>query len=266
MATSTTPITTNSLIKDLQQLGIKPGQVLLVHCAFSKLGNVYGGPQALIDALQTCLSNRGTLVMPTHSTQLTEPSRWQNPPAPRSWWPKIREQLPAYDAARTPTRQMGALAELFRCYPEVKRSSHPHGSFAAWGQHAGTITEHHALDSIFGEHSPLARLYELDANVLLLGVGHGNNTSLHLAEYRNSVTNKPFHTEGAPLLVDGVRRWVTFEEMIINSDDFVALGADFAQHTQAQTQGHVAEAQALLFSQPTAVDYAISWFNQHRSQ
>lgn len=37
---------------------------------------------------------------------------------------------------------------------------------------------------MFGERSPLARRYELDGQALLAGVGHGNNTSIHLGEYR----------------------------------------------------------------------------------
>src|SRR5690349_7103098 len=57
-------------------------------------------------------------------------------------------------------------------------------SFAAWGRHALPITANHALDYGLGEHSPLARLYDLDGSVLLLGVGYERRTSLHLAEYR----------------------------------------------------------------------------------
>ena len=260
------PQTVTSLIDDLNKLGVRPGQILLVHCAFSKLGTVYGGPQALIDALQQCLTPSGTLVMPTHSTQLTEPSRWEAPPAPAAAWPQIRQELPAYDTARTMTRAMGALAELFRTYPGVIRSAHPHGSFAAWGAHADTITAEHALNSIFGEQSPLAKLYERDAQVLLIGVDHGNNTSLHLAEYRSSVPNKPYHTEGAPMIKDGTKQWVEFNELVIDSDDFAALGLDFEQQTDAQTRGQIANAEALFFPQVRAVDFAVDWFNQHRGQ
>ena len=245
-------------------MGIRAGDRLLVHCAFSNLGPVYGGAQALIDALQRCLTPSGTLVMPTHSTQLTEPSRWSNPPAPKGWWPTIRAELPAYDPERTPTRAMGVVAETFRRYPQVVRSAHPHGSFAAWGNAAEQITAGHQFPGIFGETSPLAHLYAREAKVLLLGVGHGNNTSLHLSEYRATFP-KTFHTEGAPMLQDGQRRWVEGEELKIDSDDFVQIGQAFADQTRLQQQAKVGAADALLMPMPALVDFGVSWMNEHRS-
>ena len=259
-----TLITTSSLVQEISALGVVPGDCLLVHCAFSKLGRPYGGVQALIDALQKCVTHDGTLVMPTHSTQLTEPSKWENPPAPEEWWPTIRSELPAYDPERTSTLAMGVLAETFRRYPNVVRSGHPHGSFAAWGKAALQVTEGHQFPGIFGEHSPLARLYEMNAKVLLLGVGHGNNTSLHLSEYRADFA-KQYHVEGAPIEVDGKRRWVEGEELKIDSDDFVELGKAFAEQSNLQRSGKIGEADALLMPQPALVDFAAKWLSAHRS-
>lgn len=256
--------TTSSLGLDLQKLGVEPGDDLLVHCAFSKVGPTYGGVQAFIDALQGTLTPAGTLVMPTHTTGLTEPSRWVNPPAPEDWWQTIRDELPAYDPARSITRAMGALAETFRSYPQVLRSNHPHGSFAAWGKHAEQITKGHEFPGIFGETSPLARLYELNAKVLLVGVGHGNNTSLHLAEYRADYT-KIFHTEGAPIIEDGQRRWAEAEELKIDSDDFVSIGQAFAEQTNLQQSGKIGLASALLMPQPALIDFGVQWMSKHRS-
>lgn len=256
-------ITASSLAQDLSALGVSHGDCLLVHCAFSKVGQPYGGVQALIDALQACLTPTGTLVMPTHSTQLTEPSRWQNPPAPEDWWQTIRAELPAYDPQRTPTRAMGVLAETFRRYPSVLRSDHPHGSFAAWGKAAERVTAGHNFPGIFGENSPLARLYELDAKVLLLGVGHGNNTSLHLSEYRADFP-KHYHIEGAPVTSDGERRWAEGEELKIDSEDFVALGHAFAQETKLQREGKVGLADAILMPQRALVDFGKAWLSKHR--
>lgn len=256
-------ITTSSLKKDLHALGVCDGDCLLVHCSFSKVGRPYGGVQAMIDALQASVTTAGTLVMPTHSTQLTDPAKWQNPPAPEDWWPTIRAELPAYDPARTSTRAMGALAETFRRYPDVVRSDHPHGSFAAWGEAARQVTEGHKFPGIFGEHSPLARLYELNAKVLLIGVGHGNNTSLHLSEYRADFA-KPYHTEGAPITENGEHHWVQGEELKIDSDDFVELGQAFAQETQLQQQGKIGAADSLLIPQPALVDFGAAWLSKHR--
>jgi len=258
-------VTTASLCRDLQAIGIKAGDNLLVHCAFSKLGSPYGGVQALIDALQRTLTEAGTLVMPTHTTHLTEPSRWENPPAPEAWWPDIRAGLPAYDAERTPTRAMGMLAETFRRYPQVVRSNHPHGSFAAWGKEAQSVTAQHKYPGIFGEDSPLARLYERNAKVLLIGVGHGNNTSLHLAEYRADFA-KVWHTEGAPIIEAGQRRWAEAEELKIDSDDFPSIGADFAKQTGLEQRGKLGQADTLCMPQRALVDFGVQWMSQHRNQ
>ena len=72
-----------------------------------------------------------------------------------------------------------------------------------------TVIVHTSLSgigSMFGERSPLARLYDLDAQALLAGVGHGNNTSIHLGEHRADFPGKRSGTEGAPMLVDGERQ------------------------------------------------------------
>ena len=81
-------------------------------------------------------------------------------------------------------------------------------------------TRDHRPGCGFGEESRLGRLYCADGNVLLLGAGHANNTSLHLAEYRASFPGKRTHTEGAPVSVEGERRWMQFDELVWKDDDF----------------------------------------------
>jgi aminoglycoside 3-N-acetyltransferase len=77
------PVTVESLKRDLTMLGVKPGMVLLVHSSLSSLGWVCGKSVAVIDALESVLTSEGTLVMPTHSGEL---SYWQHPPVPEAWW------------------------------------------------------------------------------------------------------------------------------------------------------------------------------------
>ena len=264
IASTDAPATVDSLCRDLERLGVENGSTLLVHSSLSALGWVAGGPAAVVLALERCLGEDGTLVMPTHSSDLSGPSGWRNPPVPDSWWETIRQHTPAYEPDLTPTRGMGAIPECFRKQSGVVRSGHPQYSFAARGPHADAVTRNHSLAFPLGEGSPLARIYDLDGYVLLLGVDHGSNTSLHLAEYRARFRGKRTLTLGAPVLVDGARTWLTFEDIDLNESDFARLGDEFEEATGAVVVGRVALATARLMRQRPLVDFAVSWMERFR--
>jgi aminoglycoside 3-N-acetyltransferase len=130
-----------------------------VHTAFSRVGPVEGGPRGLIGALRAALGPNGTLVMPSMTDDDDHP----------------------FDPRRTPCLGMGVVADMFWRMPKVLRSDSPH-AFAAVGPEAARITADHPLDVPHGLNSPVGRVYDLDGEVLLLGVGHDANTTIHLAE------------------------------------------------------------------------------------
>ena len=259
------PNTRASLAEDLRQVGLKAGDVVIVHSALSKLGWTVGGAETVVLALMDVVTSAGTLVMPTHSANNTDPAMWENPPVPENWWPIIYEHMPAYNPQTTPTRQMGAIVDCFRSFPEVCRSSHPSMSFAAWGQHAEFVTANHDLSEDVGDKSPLGHIYELDGKILLLGVPHSNNTSLHLAEFRSDYPGKKHETQGAAMLVNGKRQWVNYEVLEIDSDDFVAVGTAFEESIDYQP-GKVGQAETRLLSQCAIVDFAVQWFYENRQE
>jgi len=153
------PIRKTELTAQIRELGVTPGSVLLVHTSFSKVGPVEGGPRGLIDALHAAVGPNGTLVMPSMSDDDEHP----------------------FDPRGTPCRGMGVVADTFWRAANVLRSDSPH-AFAALGPEADRITADHPLDVPHGLNSPVGRVYELDGLILLLGVGHDADTTIHLAE------------------------------------------------------------------------------------
>jgi len=257
------PITKDSIKEDLQAIGVKPGMLLLVHSALSKMGWVSGGPVAVILALEEILGPDGTLVMPTHSGDLSDPEEWSNPPVPQEWKEIIRQTMPPFDPELTPTRGMGRIVETFRNQQDVLRSDHPHMSFAAWGKYASLITDNHSLDFSLGEDSPLARIYDLEGWILLLGVEYDSNTSLHLAEFRADFDGKEEIKQGAPVMVDGKRQWVRIIDWDEHSENFVELGKAYRQASGTLVEGKIGMADSLLIPQRELVDFGVNWMNEN---
>jgi aminoglycoside 3-N-acetyltransferase len=259
------PHTVGSLAAQLRQLGVESGDIVLLHSSMKSLGFVVGGSQAVVQALLDVIGPTGTLAVPTHTSDNSDPAEWQHPPVPEAWWPVIREQAPGFDPAASPSRSMGVIAETVRTWPAALRSNHPFVSFAAVGAHAADITAHHQLDDALGEHSPLGAVYRQDGKVLLLGCGHDSNTSLHLAEWRQPSPPRGEHGSSVRH-PDGTSQWVTWTDVLEEEDDFEQLGADFEAARPADLSlGPVGNATGRLMSQRHLVDFATGWIATNRA-
>lgn len=256
------PVTIEQLHEEFRSLGIAPGDTVLCHASLQSLGWVCGGAPAVVDALQSAITTSGTLVMPTHTTQYSDPEDWSDPPVPDAWVSTIRATRPPYRPAITPSRGMGAIAECFRQYPEVYRSPHPLYSFAVWGRDAQSIADTHEFDNPLGEDSPLGVVYNRDGQLLMLGTDYETNTSLHLGEYLAALDQERCNVT-APIRVNGEQRDVTYTEPVISSHDFADVGAAYEQRHDVRV-GSVGAATARLLEQPSLVDFAADWFSANR--
>jgi aminoglycoside 3-N-acetyltransferase len=213
-------INARQLTQQLLDLGVRPGGVLLVHCAFSRIKPVEGGPAGLIAAFQKALGRTGTLVMPS----MTDDD----------------EQL--FDPRSTPCLSMGIVADTFWRQPGVLRSDSPH-AFAAQGPAAERIAAPHPVDFPHGLDSPVGRVYEVDGQVLLLGVGHSSDTTVHLAEALAEVRYRRKKT--APLLRDGQIVTVNYGEIDHCCQNFNRVDG-WLDEQGLQRRGLVGQAEARL--------------------
>lgn len=173
------------VVDQLHALGVREGDVVLVHTSFRSVSPVEGGPAGLIEALSRALGPSGTLVMPCWTGDDSRP----------------------FDPATTPaSADLGIVAETFRHLPSVLRGRHPF-AFAARGPKAAEIIADPLVLPPHQANSPVGRVLDHDGRILLLGVHHDANTTLHLAEILAGVPYRvPHHItvleDGRPKRID----------------------------------------------------------------
>lgn len=259
------------LASELRSLGLLPGQHLLIHCSLRRLGPVAGGAATVLAAIRDVVGPAATLVVPAQTTWNSLTSRaFRTATAGLDDDARARyiANLPGFDRASTPSAGMGAFAEHVRTRPGACRSAHPQTSFAALGPDAAAAMSLHDLDCHLGERSPLGWLYDTDAAIALIGVGYSACTAFHLAEYRlpGELPRQEYHCF---VDSDGTREQCVFTDFVLVDDDFELLGTalDSAAWTDAAAApraGRVGMSSAILLSVRTAVDFALSWMEEHR--
>ena len=257
------PITKNDIKEAFAGIGLATGTTVMVHTSLGRIGYVCGGAQAVIEALTETVGENGTIMMPTQSWKNLDPEAGVHGNLEEADRQIIRENWPAYDKHITPTNTMGAVAEMFRAWPGTIRSDHPARSVAAWGKNAAYLTADHDLSNIFGDGSPIGKLYELDACVLLIGVDYDKNTSLHLADARAVYPGKHAITEHSAVMEHGQRVWKAYETLYVDGEDFLQIGAAFEKE-YAVKHGVIGNAELRLMRQRELVDFAVRWIEANR--
>ncbi|MCK2240112.1 MULTISPECIES: aminoglycoside N(3)-acetyltransferase [unclassified Crossiella] len=224
---------------------------VIAHAALSSLGQVPGGAATVVASLRQALGSTGTLVGPAFTPQVADPAPQAGVPDARTR--DQRAAVPLFHPGLP--SPMGAVAEAIRTCPGALRSGHPQASVAAVGARAADIVQHQPLSFALSADSPFGRLYDLDARILLIGVGHDRNSFLHHVETRTPAPRLKLRR--FPLLVDGERVWC---EALDVADDhgrfFPTLGAEFEQQHGIRPF-RAGSAQCRLLPARALVDFAV---------
>lgn len=159
-------LTFENLVTGFRDLGVEEGDTLLVHSSYKSFGDVDGGPQTVIQALEAALGPEGTLIMPTFNFDFNKGVPW--------------------DVRTTPSK-MGVLTELVRQDPRARRVFHPFYSFAILGKYADRLgglryKSSYERNSVFG------RLRDLDGKIMVIGLSYTNSmTFFHHIEQMEGV-------------------------------------------------------------------------------
>ena len=244
----------------LAKIGVKKGDILMVHVSTKSLGFIIGGLRTILDALYDAIGN-GTLMMPAFTGDLTDPATWFKPPVNEKYWKTIRESLPAFDAKLTPTKDIGALAELFRNEPGTERSNHPVSSFAARGPAASQLLKTHDINSRFGEKSPLQALCDFGGKVLLIGAPYESMTLLHLSS--DKIDDGSLVNQSSPMLINGKKRWVDYHDRSLSWQWFPGAVENLVENNIAHL-GTICDSRTIIVDAAEAINATCSWRKKNK--
>jgi aminoglycoside N3'-acetyltransferase len=226
------PIPRREIVRQLEQLGVRRGGVLLVHTSFRAVRPVDGGPLGLIDALREAVGSNGTVAMPSWTGRDDEP-----------FDPRTTSAAP----------DLGVVADTFWRLPGVARSDHPF-AFAAAGPMAKEITDTPLPLPPHAPGSPVSRIHDLDGQVLLLGVGHDADTTIHLAEL---IAEVPYRVPHSITIMENGRPFrIEYGENDHCCARF-ALADEWLRERSAQSEGRVGHGDARVVRSQDIVEVVV---------
>lgn len=260
------PLATISQLKrDFTNLGVEPGQTIMLHISVKAIGWIIGGPDVVLDVLLQLLTPNGTLMMYAAWEDRTD--HWRE-------WPTERQsaylaECPPFDPATSrANRKWSILVEYLRTKPGACRSDNPGASMVAVGAKAQWLTNNHPLQYGYGPGSPLEKLCEIGGQVLQVGVPLSTVTLLHYSEHMANVKDKRIVKYLAPILQNGQLTWVEIEEFdtskgIVNwNEDYFARIIQEYLASGKGNSGRVGAAQSRLFDAADLRRYATEWMER----
>lgn len=165
-----------AILAAFRDVGVKPGDTLLVHSSLSACGRIVGGAKAIVEALVEALGPEGNFFVPTF--QRSEcflngiNKRWDHRPS------DLR------DRASEAVRWVGALPlEFMRLFPDAPRGVHLSHSWAGWGPAAAEILSHQAEDEPpFSDNSCPMIVKDRGGKILHFGSPIGHTSFVHCFE------------------------------------------------------------------------------------
>lgn len=200
-------VTSGELADALASVGLPAGHVVMVHARLSAFPWIVGGAEGVMRALLDAVGPEGTIAAY---------AGWEDNPYHLAEWPADRQAayrkgMPPFDPAVSEARRNhGRLPERIRTWPGACRSVHPEANLVAVGTCAGWLTGSDLDDDPYGEQSPLARIVEADATILLLGAPLSALTLVHHAERIAAAEPKRWASYEMPIRHHGSTSWHRF--------------------------------------------------------
>ena len=259
-------VTRGQIALQVKELGVSPGDTVMLHASVGSIGWIAGGPSEVLGGVLDAIGADGTLMMyvgwegSPYDLLVNAP---QIPPAILALWPP-------YDPVTSHAMHAWSiLTEYLRTWPEARRSQHPDSSFVAVGRLADELTRDHPLQYGMGEGSPLAKLCQHNGKVLLLGAPLSTLTLLHHAEHLADVPDKRIARYMAPMLHNGQKEWISIEEFDTTGclpwrgsvDLFEAIARQHLQEGHGVV-GRVGAAASYLFDATALNRFAVEWIEE----
>lgn len=254
------------LTGELYALGVRPGDVLMVHASLRAIGPVEGRAAGVVRALEDAVGSTGTLLM---NLGARDDYDWVST-RPESERPALLAQAPVFNALTTPADpDVGVLAEVFRKLPGTLVNDHLDARFGARGRLARELLAA-ALpwDDYYGPGSVLERFAHAGGKVLRLGADPDTVTLLHLAEYRAQLPDKRrvvrHHKVAGPSNSPMIRTVSCLDDshgVVVSNggeDYFAPILRDYLVHERAR-EGVVGAARSELIDGADLLDHAVAW-------